>query len=212
MMTQAQAQAHTHQKTRTHKLAVAAMLTAVAFILQFIEFSIPMLIPSFVKLDLSDLPALLGTFSLGPVYGAAIQLAKNLLHLPFGSSAGAGELCNFILGSVFVVTAGLIYRHHKSRKSALIGSFIGAAAMAVVSLPINYFFVYPAYVVLYHLPLEAIIGMYQQLLGGIAQAPTGNALLNCLMVFNLPFTLCKGLLNVALCFLIYKPLSPLLHR
>ena len=69
------------QKQKTHHLAVAAMLCAVAFVLQFIEFSIP-LIPSFVKLDLSDLPALLGTFSLGPVYGVVIQLVKNLLHLP----------------------------------------------------------------------------------------------------------------------------------
>lgn len=79
------------QKQKTHHIAVAAMLCAVAFVLQFIEFSIP-LIPSFVKLDLSDLPALLGTFSLGPVYGVVIQLVKNLLHLPFGSSAGVGEL------------------------------------------------------------------------------------------------------------------------
>ena len=86
------------QKQKTHHLAVAAMLCAVAFVLQFIEFSIP-LIPSFVKLDLSDLPALLGTFSLGPVYGVVIQLVKNLLHLPFGSSAGVGELSNFLLGS-----------------------------------------------------------------------------------------------------------------
>ena len=78
------------QKQKTHHLAVAAMLCAVAFVLQFIEFSIP-LIPAFVKLDLSDLPALLGTFSLGPVYGVVIQLVKNLLHLPFGSSAGVGE-------------------------------------------------------------------------------------------------------------------------
>ena len=68
------------------------------------------------------------------------------------------------------------------------------------------------HVVLYHLPLEAIVGMYQEILGSIADVPTGNALLNCLMVFNVPFTLCKGLLYVALCFLIYKPLSPLLHK
>ena len=47
-------------KQKTHKLAVAAMLAAVAAVLQFIEFSIPIM-PSFVKLDLSDLPALLGT-------------------------------------------------------------------------------------------------------------------------------------------------------
>ena len=95
------------QKQRTHHLAVAAMLTAVAAVLQFIEFSVP-LVPSFIKLDISDLPALLGTFSLGPVYGVAIQLLKNLLHLPFGSSAGVGELSNFILGAVFVFVAGTI--------------------------------------------------------------------------------------------------------
>ena len=76
----------------------------------------------------------------------------------------------------------------------------------------NYFIVYPAYVVLYSLPLEAIVGMYEEILGGVSHVPTGNALLNCLLVFNVPFTLCKGLLDVALCFLIYKPLSPLLHK
>ena len=223
------------QKQRTHHLAVAAMLTAVAAVLQFIEFAIP-LMPAFIKLDISDLPALLGTFSLGPVYGVAIQLVKNLLHLPFGSSAGVGELSNFILGAIFVFAAGMIYKRSKSRKSALIGSLVGAvamaiiykkhknrsgalwgsvagaAAMALISLPLNYFIVYPAYVVLYNLPLEAIVGMYEAILGGVAHVPTGNALFNCLLVFNVPFTLVKGLLDVALCFLIYKPLSPLLHK
>ena len=199
------------QKQKTHHLAVAAMLTAVAAVLQFVEFSIP-LVPAFIKLDISDLPALLGTFSLGPVYGVAIQLVKNLLHLPFGSSAGVGELSNFILGAVFVFVAGIIYKHSKSRKSALVGSVAGAAAMALVSVVTNYFIVYPAYVVLYSLPLDAIVGMYEEILGGVSHVPTQNALLNCLLVFNVPFTLVKGLLDTALCFLIYKPLSPLLHR
>ena len=200
----------TQASKRTHRLAVAAMLSAVAAVLQFVEFSIP-LIPSFVKLDISDLPALLGTFSLGPVYGVVIQLVKNLLHLPFGSSAGVGELSNFILGAVFVLCAGLVYRKHKSRKGALIGAMLGAVLMAVVSVPSNYFFVYPAYVKVYGMPLEAIIGAYQAILGTIAEVPS-NALLNCLLVFNVPFTFCKGLLDVGLCFLIYKPLSPLLHK
>ena len=151
-------------------------------------------------------------YSLGPVYGVAIQLVKNLLHLPFGSSAGVGELSNFLLGAVFAFIAGIVYKKHKNRGGALWGSVAGAAAMAVISIPINYFIVYPAYVVLYGLPLEAIVGMYQEILGTVAQMPTSNALLNCLMVFNVPFTLCKGLLDVALCFLIYKPLSPLLHK
>ena len=123
-----------------------------------------------------------------------------------------GELSNFLLGATFAFIAGLIYKHHKNRTGALWGSVAGAAAMALISLPINYFIVYPAYVVLYKLPLEGIIGMYQAILGTVAQIPTSNALFNCLLVFNIPFTLCKGLLDVALCFLIYKPLSPLLHK
>lgn len=197
-------------KSKTHRLTVAAMLTAIAFILQFIEFSIP-LMPAFIKLDISDLPALLGTFSLGPVYGVAIQLVKNLLHLPFGHSAGVGELSNFLLGAVFAFVAGVIYKRHKSRKSALIGSIVGAVAMAIISLPLNYFFIYPAFVVVYGLPLGAIIGMYQEILPS-ATGLFSDALLSCLTIFNVPFTLFKGLLDVLLCFLIYKPLSPLLHK
>ena len=196
---------------KTHKLAVAAMLTAAAAVLQFIEFSIPIM-PSFVKLDLSDLPALLGSFALGPWWGALIQLVKNLLHLPFGSSAGVGELCNFLLGGVFVLVAGLVYHHRKTRGSALLGSVLGAAALALVSLPLNYFFVYPAYIAILHFPEEAIISAYEAILGSVAHFPTANPLLNCLLIFNVTFTLVKGLLNVLISFLIYKPLSPLLHK
>ena len=159
----------------------------------------------------SDLPALRGTFSLGPVSGVVIQLVKNLLHLPFGSSAGVGELSNFILGAVFVLCAGLVYRKHKSRKGALIGAMLGAVLMAVVSVPSNYFFVYPAYGKAYGMPLEAIIGAYQAILCTIAEAPSSNALLNCLLVFNLPFAFFKGMLDAVICFAIYKPLSPILH-
>ena len=193
------------QKQKTHHLAVAAMLTAVAFVLQFIEFSIPALIPPFIKLDISDLPALLGTFSLGPVYGAAIQLVKNILHLPFGSSAGVGELSNFLLGTVFVVIAGIIYKRSKSRRSALWGSIAGAVGMAVISLPLNYFLVYPAYVVMYNLPLEAIIGM------GQAAVPAVDSALKLVLLITAPFNVLKGGVLSALTYLLYKRVSPLLH-
>ena len=195
-------------RSRTHKLAVTAMLSAVAFVLMFIEFPIPALIPSFVKLDISDLPELLAAFSMGPLYGVAVTLLKNLLFILLHgtSSAYVGELFNFLMGSVFAFSAGFIYQRKKSRKSALIGSIVGAALMALISVPLNYFVVYPAYVVCYGLPLEAIIGMYQ------AIRPSTNGLLECLVIFNMPFTFCKGRLDVLLCFLIYKPLSPLLHK
>ena len=195
-------------RNRTHKLTVTAMLSAVAFLLMFIEFPIPALIPSFVKMDISDLPELLAAFSLGPVYGVAVTFLKNLLHIVFKgtSSAYVGELCNFLLGAVFSLVAGFIYQRKKSRKSALIGAIIGAVLMAIVSVPMNYYVVYPAYVVCYGMPLEAIIGMYQAIL------PSADSLIKCLTIFNMPFTFCKGMLDVLLCFLIYKPLSPLLHK
>jgi riboflavin transporter FmnP len=195
-------------RSRTHKITVTAMLSAIAFLLMFVEFSIPTLIPSFVKMDISDLPELLAAFSLGPVYGVAVAFLKNLLHIVFKgtSSAYVGELCNFLLGSVFALAAGFIYQWKKSRKTALIGSIVGAALMALVSVPLNYFIVYPAYVVCYGMPMDAIIGMYQALL------PSADSLLKCLTIFNLPFTFCKGLLDVLICFLVYKPLSPLLHK
>ena len=187
--------------SRTHKLTVTAMLSTVAFLLMFIEFPIPALIPAFVKLDISDLPELLAAFSLGPIYGVIVTLLKNMLFsvLHGTSSAYVGELFNFIMGSVFSFTAGFIYQRKKSRKSALTGALVGALLMAVLSVPLNY-------VVCYPLPLEAIIGMYQ------AIRPSTNGLLECLMVFNMPFTFVKGMIDVALCFLIYKPLSPLLHK
>ena len=129
------------RKDTTHNLTVAAMLSAVAFILMFIEFPVPMLIPSFVKMDFSDLPALLGAFALGPVYGVVISFMKNLLHIVVKgtSTACVGELCNFMLGAVFSAVAGFIYKHHKSRKTAILGAVAGAAAMAVFSVPSNYF-------------------------------------------------------------------------
>ena len=77
--------------------------------------------------------------------------------------------------------------------------------MAVLSVPFNYFLVYPAYEVFYGMPMEAIIGAYQVIL------PSVDNLLECLLIFNLPFTFCKGLIDAIICFLIYKPLSPLLH-
>ena len=193
-----------NQRVSAYSTAMCAMLSAVAFVLMFLDFSVP-LIPAFVKMDISELPALLASFALGPVYGVVVCLVKNLIHLFITSTAGAGELCNFLLGASFVFPAGLLYKKIKSRKGAVIGSVAGAAVMALISIPVNYFIAYPAYVVAYGLPLEQIIGMYQ------AIRPSVNGLLECLLIFNLPFNVVKGLLTALVCFLIYKPLSPILH-
>ena len=190
--------------SKVRVLTGTAMLGAVAAVLMYLEFPIPIM-PAFVKLDVSELPALIASFAYGPVSGILVCLIKNLIKLPSTSPAAVGELFNFVMGALFVGVAGLIYKRIKTRKGAIVGALLGALVMAVVSVPYNYFIVYPAYVVMYHLPLDAIIGMYQ------AINPNVNGLLACLLVFNLPFTFVKGALDAALCFLVYKPLSPILH-
>lgn len=208
------------RRSRTHKIAVTAMLSAAATVLMFLEFPIPFLIPSFVELDFSELPALLAAFSLGPVSGVIVCLVKNVIKgLLFSGTGGVGEMCNFLLGVCFVIPAGLIYRYKKTRSGALIGALAGAVIMAVCSVPVNYFISYPVYTKF--LPIDVIISMYQEIITsfngllvrvGAPALPSVNGLLGCLIAFNAPFTLLKGLLDMGLCFLIYKPLSPLLHK
>ena len=171
----------TGRRTRVRALTVTAMLSAIAFVLMFLDFAVPFM-PSFVKMDVSELPALLAAFALGPVYGVVVCLVKNLLHLLITTTGGAGELCNFLLGACFIV---------------------GAVVMGLLSIPLNYYITYPIYT--NFMPIDAILELYR------AIRPSANGLLECLVTFNAPFTLLKGLLDVALCLLIYKPLSPLLH-
>ena len=107
------------QTTKTRKnylrtLTVTGILSALGAVLMVLEFPVPFM-PSFVKFDFSELPALLATFSMGPVSGVAVCLVKNLNHLPFTSTGGVGELCNFLLGICFVLPAGILYRIRKNK-------------------------------------------------------------------------------------------------
>ena len=166
--------AQNSQKIMTTKITVTALLTAVAIALQYIEVPIP-LVPSFLKLDFSDLPELIGAFVLGPQYGIIICLLKNLIHLPVSSSMFVGEFSNFILGAIFVFVAGIIYQYNKTKKGALIGCVAGAFAMAVLSV-------------------------------------VTDTLLKSLIIFNVPFTLFKGIVDAVIAMIIYKPLSNMIVR
>ena len=191
----------TGSTSMVRKLTTTAVMAAIATILMYIEFPIPVM-PAFVKLDFSELPALLTSFALGPWYGALVCLLKNLIHLPVTSSSGVGELANFLIGIFFVIPAGAIYQKLKSRKGALIGSLAGALIMAAASFPINYFIVYPFYT--NFMPMEDIIGAYQAILPGV------KGLADALLIFNVPFTFCKGIIDMLITFLIYKRLSPVI--
>ena len=194
----------TTSQRRTRYLVISAMLSAVSIVLMQFDFSVPFM-PSFIKMDLSDLPALIGAYSMGPLYGVIIALVKNLLHLLRTSTGGIGELANFLLSALFVLPAGLIYQRNKTRRRAIIGAVIGAVSMAVFSVITNYFIVYPVYTAF--MPMETIIAMYQAILPGIKDGD----LLSCLVIFNMPFTFVKAMLSVVITLLIYKPLSPIIH-
>ena len=189
------------KKTNITKLTIIAMLSAVGVVLQYLEFSVPF-VPSFLKLDLSDIPELIGAFVIGPFGGVLICLIRNLVHLLVSQSAFIGELSNFMLGAVFALVAGFIYRIHKTKKNAFLACLSGTAAMALVSLPTNYYIVYPIYAQLFG-GMKTILGLYQAIL------PSADTLWKALLIFNVPFTAVKGLLCVLVTMLIYKPLSRL---
>ena len=188
-------------KLNTRYLAVTGMLSAIGFILMYIEFSVPIM-PGFIKADLSELPALIGAFAYGPSCGVLVCLIKNLLHLTVSTTGGVGELANFILGVVFVGTAGVIYKLKKTKVNAIIASVAGAVLMGIASFPVNLFITYPFY---YNfMPKEAIITAYQ------AIVPAMQSIEQCLLCFNVPYTAAKGLISVVITLLVYKHLSPML--
>lgn len=188
-------------KSKARTLAVCAMMSAISGILMILEFSVPF-VPFFLKLDISELPALITSFSLGPWYGIAVCLVKNLINLPFTTTGGIGEIANFLIGTVFVFTAGIIYRIKRDKKHAVAGSIAGSLIMGIISFPINYFITYPVYAKL--IPLETIIELYQKIFGGV------NSLAECLFIFNVPFTAIKGFIVSAITILIYKKISPVI--
>lgn len=195
----------TKQKTRSNlsvqymtRIAILGALSAVLFPLE-----IP--IVAFYKLDFSTLPALLGAFSMGPLPGLAILLIKDLSRLVYSSSMYVGELADFITSAAFIMPASLIYRKHKTRKTALVGMAVGTLCMIVVSVLVNWKMMIPFYMTAFHMDMEAIIGMAQKAL------PFVDTEWKVLLYVTAPFNLLKGFVLSLLTFVLYKRLSPMLH-
>lgn len=189
------------------KIIKIAVLSAMAFILMFFEFPLP-IFPDFLKIDVSDLPAFLGAFAIGPMAGVAIELMKNLLHLIIKgtTSVGVGELANFIVGSALVVPAAMIYRRNKSKNSAAVGILVGILSMGVVASIFNYFVLLPMYEKALHFPISAIVEITSKVNSAVKD-------LNTLVIYSiLPFNLLKGAVVGVITFLSYKRLSGILHK
>lgn len=184
------------------RLVKVGILAALAYVLMFVQMPIP-IAPPFMKLDLADVPALIGGFAMGPWYGVLIQLIKNVLNLSKTMTGGVGELSNFIVGSTYVLVSAYIYKNKKTKKTSIIALALGVLAMTALATLSNAFIVFPVYGKVMHMDLEAFAGMVG-----------GNSLVNnyfTLMVFSIaPFNIIKGSVEAVVTELIYKRISPII--
>ena len=189
------------QKSKTFStlnLTRMAILVAIASILFVIEIPIV----AFYKLDLSNIPVLLGAFSMGTVPGVIILALKSVIGLLHSSSAGVGELADFLMGAALVIPASLMYQRNKTKKTALIGLAVGTLCMVAVSVFVNKWIMLPFYMGAFHMDMDSIIKYAN--VGGV------DSEWKLLLLITAPFNLLKGFVLSVVTGLIYKPLSPLL--
>lgn len=179
-------------------ISMTAMLSAVAYLLAFVEFPVP-LSPSFARMDLSDLPALIGAFAFGPLSGLLIELVKNALQLMTTSTGGIGEIANFLMGASYVVAAGVLYKRHKTKKTALLACIAASFVMGAAAALANYFILLPLFETF--MPLDQLIASFAEFL------PFIHTKLDVVLFNAFPFNLLKGLVIGGVTMLIYKKLT-----
>ncbi|MCI5668608.1 MAG: ECF transporter S component [Oscillospiraceae bacterium] len=188
------------------KLVFTALLSAMAVVLmKFLSFKVPIM-PGFISFDFSDVPALLASLTMGPISGVVVCLIKNLggFLIAGSTTGGIGEISNFILGCLLVVPAGIIAnKAGHTIKHVIFACLAGAVSMAAIGVVTNYFIIYPMYTAM--MPMEVIIGMYTAILS------EADTLIECLLIFNLPFTFVKGVIAALISVPLYKRLRPIFN-
>lgn len=200
------------QAGKTSNMAVKNMITigmlaAIAVILMLFEFPIPFLAPGFYKLDLSELPVLIGTFAMGPVAGIAIEFVKILLNLLINGTTTAyvGELGNFIVGCAFLIPAGILYWRKKTFKRAVIALVVGGLTMVAAGSLMNAYVLLPLYA-------SAFGGMQNIIAAGTAVNGHITSVATFVLLAVAPFNLVKAVLVSVLTLLLYKRISVLLKK
>ncbi len=191
---------------RTRKIAVIGIFSAISGVLMYLE--IPLwFAPAFYELDFSEIPVLICAFAYGPFAGVIAELCKVFvkLFLKGTSTAFVGDLANFIVGCALILPASIIYHVRKSRKSALIGLATGTIVMTIFGSLFNAIYLIPTFSVLFGMPLEAIVGM------GTAVNPNITSVSKLVLFAVVPFNLLKCVADSVITFLLYKPLSPIIH-
>lgn len=190
------------KKERIRRLTTAALCGAVAFVLMYFSFSIPVLSP-FAEFDLSALPELIGGFILGPVGAIEIITVKIVLKLLFKGSVSllTGEITAFILSLSHVMPALFYYRHHRTKKGAAVGLALGTLCCVAVAVFTNMYITFPLYIRLYGMNWEGIVSMCSAVNPWITSVPT-------MVAFSvIPFNLLSRSVTSLITLLVYKKLS-----
>jgi len=195
------------ERSYVKTLTKIAALSAVAGVLMLLEMPL-WFAPSFYKLDLSEIPVLIGAFAMGPIAGMTIEFIKILLNFVLNGTVtgGIGELANFLIGCAFIMPAGFIYNQHKSGKTAIIGMAVGTLTLAIVGAILNYYLLLPVYAKVFGMPIQAFIDMGSVLNSSIVDLKTF------ILYAVVPFNILKGVIVSAITLLVYKKISPILHR
>lgn len=190
--------------SRPQILVRMALFGALAFILGcYFEFPIPFLAPDFYKFDFAEVPALIGTFMMGPVVGALIEVLKILLLLAIKGTRTAfvGELANFVIALALIVPAGWYYRRKRTMKALVIGSILGIVSMTVIGALFNYFILIPVYATAFHIPLETIFEIGHQVNHFVVD------LRSFVVAVVVPFNIVKGILVTFVAGFLYRRLE-----
>ena len=190
---------------KTKNLVVTAMLGAISGVLMVLEIPMFFVLP-FIKLDLSELPIMIGGFVMGPVWGILVAIIKILVKLVIKgtSTAFVGELANLSAALLYMLPAAMIYKKNKTRKHAGIGMTVGTLAASVGMVILNTFVMFPFYMNLFGIDEAALIGMSSQ------ANPLATNMLTIMLFMIFPFNIVKyGIVSI-LTMLVYKRISGLI--
>ena len=191
------------------RLAKLGIFSAVSVILYLINIPLPFLFPSFLEINVSDLPILIGGFSLGPISGVIIALVRLLIKLPFSSTLCVGELSDFINSLAFVLPASIIYYFNRTKKGAMIGIVIGGLCSVGIALISNRFVVVPFYLKLFFKgDLETLV----KVCSIIPNITTENFYTYYIFLAALPFNLLRVVIVSLITIIVYKRISNLLNK
>ncbi|MGN0804591.1 MAG: ECF transporter S component [Candidatus Coproplasma sp.] len=195
------------------RIAVIALFSALSGVLYVFGFPISAIFPSWLELNFSDIPALIGTFALGPVAGSLIVLFKILIKLIIKGTTTVfvGELADLLIGLAFVLPAGIIYKRHRTFKGSLVGMAVGTVASVAMAILANYLVLVPFYRQLFFkgswVPLVSIMqGIFGE---GCTQKTFYNFYL---WASVLPFNVMRCLIAILITLPIYKHISRIINK